>query len=406
MRSILCFSVYVCIAVGIVHAEMLTLPAAVERALQRSSAIEIQRRVIQEADGVKTGAGLWPNPTLSYAREELSLAGLKGGEWNLSASVPLTFLWTRGSERSAADARIQAETLSLKRLQDQIRFEVQKAFVEYHYAREKRRAWQKVSVLVKTVLNAGSIRQAEGDISKYEHQRIALEALRYSRLETESLADVNRHFWRLVFLLDRQASDIETTLEDPSLEMAINLDTALDRAMTHRADLQASAALVSSNQAAVIAEERRGWPEIDISFGFKSQEDGFEGATFQADLELPFFNRNQGKVKTAKAASERQRLALMLLKKQVQTEVRNAFDQFDLFTQQINQMEQANISPDSILEIAQFAYSEGDMSLIEMLDGLQAYSGAFLARFDLLKSYYISRFELEKTIGQPLSELN
>ena len=406
MRSILCFSVYVCIAVGIVHAEMLTLPEAVERALQQSSSIEIQRHVIQEAEGVKTTVGLLPNPALSYTREELSQAGLNGGEWALSASVPLTFLWTRGPERSAANARIQAETLSLKRLQNQIQFEVQKAFVEYHFSREKNLAWQKASTILKKALNAGNIRQAEGDISKYEQQRIALEALRYSRLEAESLTDVNQHLRRLAFYLDRQDAEIETTLEGSDFELAIDLNMALDRAMTHRTDLLARSALMTSSQVGVIAAGRKGWPETNISFGFKSQEDGFEGAIFQADLELPIFSRNQGKVKTAKAVVERHRLSLVLLEKQVQTEVQNAFEQFNLYTEQINQMEEANISPDSILEIAQFAYSEGDMSLIEMLDGLQAYSGAFLARFDLLKSYYISRFELEKTIGQSLSELN
>ena len=410
MRYMLYFFVYVCAVMGGVlsaQAETLTLSIAVERALQQSTSLDIQHRVIQEAEGIKTDVSALPNPTLSYVREELSQAGGGGGEWGLSASMPIAFLWTRGPETRIADARIQAETLTLSYLQDQTRFDVQRAFVEYHFAQQKYQAWKEVSVLIETAWKTGNLRYAEGDISKYEQQRIALEALRYRRLEAESFVELSRYRRKLAFYLNQPSlDDVETILESPKSNMDIHLDTAIRGAMAHRFDLKALGAFVNAGQEAVNAEGRKRLSEANLSFGYKRQEDGFKGAVLEAEIGLPIFNRNQGKIKTAQSVLERQRLTFSLLEKQIQIEVSSAFDQYRLYAEQVKQFEQAHVSPNAMLDIARFAYAEGDMSLVEMLDGLQAYTEAFLSRLDLLKAFHTSKFELEKAIGQPLSELN
>ena len=59
--------------------------------------------------------------------------------------------------------------------------------------------------------------------------------------------------------------------------------------------------------------------------------------------------------------------------------------------------------PEYLLEIAQFSHAEGEMSLLELLDGVRAYSESFQARNDLLLKYQLSIFELEKAIGIPIT---
>jgi len=389
------------------RAETLTLSDVVERALKQSTALEIQRRVIQEAEGVKMDVGLLPNPLLEYSREDLSQAGLSGGEWYAGTSMPMAFIWMRGPDKRAASARIQAEMLAFNHLQDQIRFDVQKAFVEYHFMRQKHLVWQSVSALFASALKTGNLRHSEGDISKYEQQRIALEALRYARLEAESLAERNKYRRKLAFYLNAKTLEdhFETVLEDPNIEIEINLDMAIMGALAHRSDLKAFVAFVQASQEAVVAAKRKSISEANLAFGFKRQEDGFKGTVLKAEFGLPIFDRNQGKVKIAQSVFEQQRLTSTLLEKKVRVEVADAFDQYSLYAQQVKQFEKANVSPDSILDIARFAYEEGDMSLIEMFDGLQAYSEAFLSRFDVFQAYHMSRFGLEKAIGQSLSQL-
>jgi len=115
------------------EAQPLTLNQAIQRTLERHPALQIQRRAIEEAQGQRTAAGLLPNPALSYSREDLRLGGREGGEWILSAGLPLNFLWERQPGVDAASARVEAEQFALANEQRLIRFEAQKAFVEHNY---------------------------------------------------------------------------------------------------------------------------------------------------------------------------------------------------------------------------------------------------------------------------------
>ena len=100
------------------------------------------------------------------------------------------------------------------------------------------------------------------------------------------------------------------------------------------------------------------------------------------------------KVRSARAAHEQQLLTTDLLEKQIVLEVRQAYDRYRLYRELLES--RAAEQPESVLQIAQFSYAEGEMQLIELLDGVRAYSEAFQTHFDLLLQYQLSVFELEK----------
>ncbi|KAA0220228.1 hypothetical protein EDS67_29865, partial [candidate division KSB1 bacterium] len=135
-------------------------------------------------------------------------------------------------------------------------------------------------------------------------------------------------------------------------------------------------------------------PQASVSAGYKKQVDDFKGAVVQVNLGFPLFDRNQGEVRSARAAHEQQITATGLLEKQIALEVRQAYDRYRLYGELLDA--RAVEQPESVLLIAQFSYAEGEMSLIELLDGVRAYSEAFQTRFDLLLKYQLSIFELEK----------
>jgi cobalt-zinc-cadmium efflux system outer membrane protein len=164
--------------------------------------------------------------------------------------------------------------------------------------------------------------------------------------------------------------------------------------MQNRPDLQAARAISRSKQAALNAAKWQQLPAAGISAGYKKQVDAFKGAVIQLNLGFPLFDRNQGEVRSARAFFEQQTLATELLEKQVALEVRQAYDRHRLYREllEAHTAEQ----PESVLQIAQFSYAEGEMPLIELLDGVRAYGEAFQTRFDLLLQYQLSIFELEK----------
>jgi len=388
--------------------QALTLQQAIERALANYPALQIQRYAIEQALGQKTTAGLLPNPVLSYYKENLHLGGQKGGEEIFSAGLPLNFLWHRWSQVNAAGAQVEASNLALANVQRLVTFEVQKAFVECYYAAQSYEAWQKAAAVFRQAATTGKIRLTDGDISGYEQQRIALEQQRYQKAAGEAQVEFINSRRRLAFFLDPAQSemqfepisvksDFRNERESPTSPMLeINLEKLLAHALQNRPDLQAARAISRSKQAALSAAKWQRLPAAGISAGYKKQVDDFKGAVIQVNLGFPLFDRNQGEVRSARAAHEQQVTATDLLEKQAALEVRQAYDRYRLYSELLEAYTDEQPRPGGVLQIAQFSYAEGEMSLIELLDGARAYSEAFQTQHDLLLKYQLSIFELEK----------
>lgn len=384
----------------------LTLPEAIDRALANYPALQIQQYSIEQAQGQKTSAGLFPNPVVTFYREDLSLNGQDGGETTIFAGLPLNFLWSRWSRVSGASAQVDAERLTLADVQRLIRFEVQKAFAETHFAAQNYLAWQKAVNVFSQAAKAGHHRFADGDIAGYEQQRIAIEHLRYEKAETEAKVRLSNSQKQLIFLIDPNQTEtlIQTSAVFPSLFPDISPEKLLAQSLQSRPDLQAARSTLRSKQAALTASRWARLPEITASVGYKKQVDDFKGSVVQINFGFPLFNRNQGNVRSANAALNQQTLATELLKKRVALEVRQAYETYQLYRHQVEQFHDESVQPpEQLLEIAQFSYAEGEMSLLELLDGVRAYSESFQTRNNLLLKYQLSIFELEKATGTPIT---
>jgi cobalt-zinc-cadmium efflux system outer membrane protein len=248
------------------EAQPLTLSQAIARALDRSPTLQIQRRAIEEAQGQRTAAGLLPNPAISYSREDLRLGGRKGGEWILSAGLPLNALWERRPRVDAASERVEAEQFALADAQRLIRFETQKAFVESHYADQSHQAWQRATAAFQKAAEASRARLTEGDVAGYDQQRIALEHLRYRKAEAEAQAELLNSRRQLAFLLDPAQTEIsvETTAEFPTRTTEIPLERLLAQALQNRPDLKSARAALRNRQATLSAAQRERLPAASL----------------------------------------------------------------------------------------------------------------------------------------------
>lgn len=388
-------------------AQSLTLQQAIERALANYPALQIQQYSIEQAQGLKTTAGLFPNPVLTYYKEYLSLNRQKGGETTVFAGLPLNFLWSRWSKVAAASAQVDSEQMMLADVQRLIKFEVQKVFVETYFAKRSYHAWQKATAVFDKAAKASRVRLADGDMSGYGQQRIAIEHLRYQKAEYEARVQLNNSRRQLAFLLDPNQSEvlIETSANFPSPAPEISQENVLAQALQTRPDLQAAKATVRSKQGALTAAKWQCLPAASVAVGYKKAVDNFNGAVVQVNFGFPLFNRNQGQVRSARAALDQQALANELLEKRVALEVRQAYEKYRLYRQQVEQFLAESVQPpEQLLEIAQFSYTEGEMSLLELLDGVRAYSESFQTKNDLFLKYQLSIFELEKAVATSITD--
>lgn len=399
-----------CVAFGMtqqIHsgARTITLSEAINQALDKHPALRIQQSTIQQALGKKRTAAILPNPMVTFYREDLALKGQAVGETTIYAGLPLNFLWSRWPQISAADARVQAEQLVLEDKRRMIKFEVQKAFAETHFAIESYGAWQKAVDVFRQAAKAGRVRFTDGDMAGYEHQRITVEYLRYRKAQTVAKVRVNTSRRQLAFLINPDQGDtlIQTSSVFPTPTRDVSLEQLLAQSMKNRPDLQAAHAMVQSRRASLNATKMGRLPDVSVAAGYKRQVDDSKGAVVQISLGVPLFDRNQGNIQSAGAALIEEELVAELLEKRVAMEVRQAYESYQLYRQQVAEFQNEGIEPERLLEVAQFSYSEGEMSLLEVLDGVRAFSESFQTRSDLLLKYQLSLFELEKATAMPLT---
>ena len=384
-------------------AETLTLEDAVTRALTNHPLVDIQQYEIEKAQGVQQTASQWPNPTLGYRREDLRDNGLESGEWIAGIGIPLGRLWTRGAQIKAAQAEIQVASVEAIQTRQTLRYAVQQAYVNTYFAQQHHQIWQTVSAQFAEATRIGEVRFAEGDIGHYEQQRLALEARQYQQREALAHVRWTQHRQRLVLLFTPQKVHTDYDLAPVRFDTSRVADLPLleRQALKNRGDVLRAQAEYRARSAEKKAARRQLWPESELFIGYKEQRDNFQGIAAELSLELPFFDREQGEIRRAEAAAQQQRRRVEWLEQQALQEVRQAHARYRLYREQIKGMGDAQ-PPEHMLDIARYAYGEGEMNLVEWMDAVRAYGENFDLRFALMENYQLSLFELEQATGTPL----
>ena len=185
-----------------------------------------------------------------------------------------------------------------------------------------------------------------------------------------------------------------------SVERALELDAALAAAV-ERADVRAAAAEAEAARASLSLAQRERVPDVTLSGGYKYQADGFQGAVIGVSLPLPLWNRNQGAIAEAEASIAAAEAREELVRRRAESEIRRAWDVLRSLQERTRTLGET-LLPESagLLETARVSYAEGEMSLVELLDGADAYRSARETVNELLASYLIATYDMERATGR------
>lgn len=407
--QLLWFSLYLIIFTTVIYSQdnsgssgQLTLQEAVDVAFANHPVLRIQQTYVDQAIGEKQIAGAIPNPTISYYRENLDFADANIGEWILDAGMPVNFLWERWSQTASAGAQVKAQEFLLNNRQRILKFEIQQAYVHFLFSDQMSATWQDVITILENSVSAAEARFADGDISNYELQRIKMEQLRYMQAALDAERDRLSRRRQLAFLIDPQKPepDFDSVQELHFETLAINPDDLIQASTQHRPDIIAAGWLLQSRESQLTSEKWKRLPEINLKYGYKEQSDNYAGSVVQLSVGIPLFNRNQGNIRQTAAEKDRQSLTLNMLEEQAQSETRLAIEAFRVYAAKYPHFARTDDQTlKETLSAAVASYQEGEMSLIELLDAVQAYVEVIRIRNQFFSSYYISIFEIQKASG-------
>jgi outer membrane protein TolC len=337
-----------------------------------------------------------PNPTASYTRESAGFTEFLQLEQTLPAFGLRSALQRAGvAAVEAAEAERDAALLALR---SEALIAIARLTLESERVRESERAVREIQALVDVL----AIREREGEGSKYDRLR-AEQELHDARLTLAAAAIAvieARAGLQTLLPPDVQVGDVHGEL--PQAPDALAVDALVQRALTQRSDLRALGRAVERfRRESDAARQARG---IAPSFlaGLKRADDRDErqtGFIAGAGITVPLFDRGNREsarwdAEAARASAEHAAAAA-----RVRAEVSGAATVLEARRQSLQAFSAAAASGEDIRQIADAAYRDGAITILELLDAYRTAMRTRARLIDLRLDAALAAATLQRVIG-------
>ncbi len=394
-------------------AQVLTLEEARTRALARSPLLAGSREEIAATTAWARQAGAFPNPVLSYAREQTSRAGLSNWQNIGLIEQQLDFSGVRSARRDAAGQRQLAAHARGQEAGAEVLYLVTRAYVEAVALDRQAARMGELADAFARARRISAERRAAGDVSGYADRRVALEAARYAALRSEALLARHRARFTLGTLLATSADAIaplDAPLED-SLTLTpvvMPLDSLRTLAFEVRGEVQALEAEARASVAEARAARREAFPTPTAAIGFKNEKAAADpgasnGIVLQLSFPVALWDGRRGAADAHQAEGRRLGAETDRLRRDIAREVESAWAGMSTARHELDALgPQLGREAELALSAAETAYQEGEISLVEWLDAVRAYQETESTFTRLQADYLVQRAALERAVGTRL----
>lgn len=259
-------------------------------------------------------AKLWPNPNLSLATiiyngaaKEWFPFGFPNGEISGNLSQLIMLGGKRGKSIQIAQANTKLAEYQLFDLLRNLKYTLRTDFYNIYYLRQTATVYDEEINALQKVVDAYNKQEGKGYIAESEVVQIKaqLYSLRseYNDLinqidDTESELKLVLQVRNTVYVVPEADTNIVKAL-DPS---KYGLAALVDSAYHNRTDLMIAKENTEINKLQYNYQKSLAIPDLTLSLGYDQQGSFVNNFTsLGASIDLPFLNRNQGNIKSAKA---------------------------------------------------------------------------------------------------------
>ncbi|HVA00347.1 MAG TPA: TolC family protein [Terriglobia bacterium] len=401
---------------GVAHAQAappalrIDLDQAIHLALTHNHALKASQMQIAESQADEVTASLRPNPVLTW--DSLFVPFFSPSQLNSSYLNNITefdalFAYTieRGHKRRA---RIQAARDQTQVVRSQVQdnersltFNVAQQFITvllakstFAFARQNLAAFQQT-------LNVSEEQYKKGAISEGDLLKIKLQMLQFQQdVSSAELA----HAQALVGLRQLLGYDAVPSNYDVIGNLTYtplhgNKEDMQALALNLRPDLKTAKEAVTAAQSDYRLAKANGKRDLTTSAGY-TRVGGANNASFIFNIEIPIFDRNQGNIARAHAAITQSQESEIAAQEAVMSDVSTAYDAVNT-GQQIVQLYRSGYLKEAkdSLDISQYAYQRGAVSLLDFLDAERSYRNTQLAYRQTLAAYMLATEQLREAVG-------
>jgi cobalt-zinc-cadmium efflux system outer membrane protein len=389
-----------------VVAAPLTEEDVVQRAVGRAPLVDALEGAVEVERGVAATLSAYPNPQLSYLREQ-TFGSLGTGEDYVSLSQVVDLGSRRSLRGSAAERRADAIAHEGEAVLVQVAAEARLRFYEVLHRQHRADALRTFGARIDTALEVVARREARGDAALYDRRRLERErAVAGDRLEAE-LATLERARARLVAILDGSM--------DPNLAVSVTGEIlpptdppglpSLRESLQRRPELRA---LESRRNAASLDRKAAGrwWvPDLRVEGGWKgiavARQGRTDGFLLGAAVSLPLWNASAGLARTAEGEARIADGRRELLEAELLGEITGLrAEAVRLAAAARRAKERSTTAAPELVRIASAGYEGGELSVLELLDSYRGSTEDELAALELAYEARRARIELDRAAGE------
>jgi cobalt-zinc-cadmium efflux system outer membrane protein len=306
--------------------ELVTLEQAQKIAMDSNPTLRQAELEIRAAKARQQQAGLYPNPTVGYAGDEIRGGSVGGGKQGFFVQQTIVTGGKLGLSRDVFGKELKLAELEAEEQKIRVQSAVRIAFLRVLAAQElldARRDMEKIAKdaaeTERRLMNTGQADESEVLEAEVEAQRMRMSA----RMQENTL----REEWRsLAAVIGRPELPLATVAGDLEKDWPELNEEQVVETISKESPAVRIAETAEGRAQSVLARARRETiPDVQVRGGMEYNNEtlgsvpyakGWEGIAGVA-VEIPLFNRNQGNVAAARAdieraGQEKKRIALTL----------------------------------------------------------------------------------------------
>lgn len=350
----------------------LTLEEALREALQSHPLLAVNANRIESMAGKLTQAGLRPNPLFVYQSEDFRTWQSPGHRFWQDADH---FFYLQQTFETAAKRARRVDVAEANRRRSEIELTLQKQMIA---SKVRAAFWDALGALRREAAIRESLKSfdelveyhriqvREGAMAEADLLRVELEEQKIALLANAASVDAQRQLIRLQREMGR--GEMQSITVEGAIENSRLAPTVLATALEQRAEAQLAHQILRVAGAQLNLETAIATPNVDGVAGYKRSKE-FDTVMWGAQVQLPFFNRNQGNIASASAEDRLARSALAVTEALIRSEYEGASKEVQLRRTQLERhVEPLRQRAADSARLVREAYRLGGADLLRLLD--------------------------------------
>jgi cobalt-zinc-cadmium efflux system outer membrane protein len=339
----------------------------------------------------------YPNPGVTYSREGAGFTEFLQVEQSLPVFGTRAALSRAGVAATAAaeaerDARLWA-----------LRTDAAAAVARLTTAQARLNAAQAHTRDVERLIEILRAREREGEGSRFDRLRAEQELRDTRQLTTSAAVDVAEARATVAAMLPRDVTVGRITPVTTSQPASTSVDALMTRAISTRAELRALQRSADRAELESVAARRARLPAPTLFGGLKRADDESArelGGVFGVSVSLPLFDTGGREVARWQAEHARVEAERASIEHQIRAEIVRASEALAL--RQAAVSDDAEAAGDELTQIAEVAYREGEVGILELLDAVRTASRVRMRSIELGLDARLAQIALERAVGEVL----